>query len=67
MSTFDTMCDWREHEINDATAVYELLLNLEHACPMVKQHEAYVALCSVLGASLNIETTPMTYWDWIKA
>ena len=47
MSTFDTLCDWKDGLINDTRAIGELLLNLSFWCPETRECESFQGLCKV--------------------
>ena len=48
MSTFDTLCDWREGSINDITALCECVNNLAQWHPEVRNVEAFQAIVEIL-------------------
>lgn len=60
MSTFDTMCDWRDGEINDTTALCECVQNLADWHPEVRKLESFQAIVEVLekrtGSSWELRT-----------
>lgn len=48
MSTFDTLCDWRDGCKSDTEALLDCLLNLAEWCPIAAEQEAFEGLTEIV-------------------
>lgn len=49
MSTFDTLCDWKDGEVSDLTALTECIQNLGFWSDGVQDYEAFEAICEIVS------------------